>query len=177
MKINKTYLRTLLAGLVVFLVAAIIFSCASKPVENTHTIENRIENRTDSVKETKINNAILDTLKVTIAPVKTSKPECDSITQAALNQALEQLNSRKQSGDNEAGVYYDKLKRQLVMWQKVNATLNEKLAVKQKEISIKGDKQIVKIPVKFIPFWIKVLAWIGFATLCFVAWRIARIFI
>jgi hypothetical protein len=165
---------TLISGLAI---AMLLFGCASKPIENTHTIERIIEHKTDSVRSTEVNKAILDSLIIQVAKVKTAKPECDSITQATLDQVLRQLNSRKKSGDNEAGIYFDELKNQLVIWQKINETLNEKLATNRENTDINREKEKVKVPVKYIPWWVKYLAYLGAATLLYVAYRISRIWI
>jgi hypothetical protein len=171
----KLFLKVFITFIACLAIAMLLFGCASKPIESTHTIERIIEHKTDSVKTTQVNAAILDSLVIKIAKVKTAKPECDSITQATLDQVLKQLNSRKKSGDNEAGIYYDELKGQIIAWQKIAETYNEKLATNKEKIYIKGDKQIVKIPVKYIPWWVKCLAYLGAATLVYVVWRISRI--
>ena len=98
-------------------------------------------------------------------------------TQATVDQLLSQLNNRKKSGDNEAGIYYDKLKKMLVIWQKMAQTQNETLTTSKVNTDTKAEKQIVKVPVKYIPLWVKILAWTGFGFLLYIAWRIARIFI
>lgn len=165
---------TLISGLAI---AMLLFGCASKPIENNHTIEQIIKHKTDSVKVTQVNKAIQDSLIIQVAKVKTAKPECDSITQATLDQVLKQLNSRKKSGDNEAGIYYDELKGQIIAWQKIAETYKEKLATNKEKIYIKGDKEIIKIPVKYIPWWVKYLAYLGAATLLYGAYRISRIWI
>jgi hypothetical protein len=120
----KLFLKIAVTLIACLAIVVLLFGCASKPIENTHTIERIIEHKSDSVSSTQVNKAILDSLIIQIAKVKTAKPECDSITQATLDQVLRQLNSRKKSGDNEAGIYFDELKNQLVIWQKINETLN-----------------------------------------------------
>jgi hypothetical protein len=173
----KTFFQTLCILIVLFALSLLFKSCAPKPIQSTHTIERIIEHHTDSVKTTAINKAIIDSLMIQIAKVKTAKPECDSITQATVDQLLSQLNNRKKSGDNEAGIYYDKLKKMLVIWQKMAQTQNETLAINKENKDTKAEQLIIKVPVKYIPLWVKILAWIGFGFLLYVVWRIVRIFI
>jgi exopolysaccharide biosynthesis protein len=173
----KLFLKVLVTFIAFLAITILLFGCASKPIASTHTIERIIEHKTDSVRSTQVNAAILDSLITKIAKVKTAKPECDSITQAALDQVLKQLNSRKKSGNNEAGIYYDELKSQIIAWQKIAETYSEKLATNKEKIYIKGDKQIVNVPVKYIPWWVEYLAYLGAATLLYVAYRISRIWI
>jgi hypothetical protein len=165
---------TLISGLAI---AMLLFGCASKPIENSHTIEHIIEYKTDSVKVTQVNKAILDSLIIQVGKVTTAKPECDSITQATLDQVLRQLNSRKKSGDNEAGFYYDELKRQIVAYIKEGETRNENTATNKAKTETSKEKEIVKIPVKYIPWWAKTLAFLGGITLIYVGYRVSRIFL
>lgn len=174
----KLYLTVILFATILSLITVLFSGCASrKPIESTHTTERIIEIKTDSSKVTEVNKAIIDSLIIVIAKVKTAKPECDSITQTTLDNVLAQLNTRKKSGDNEAGIYYDKLKKMIVIYSKLAETKTENTAVNKKLTDVKAEKQIISIPVKYIPLWVKILAWIGGLTVVFVIWRIARIFI
>lgn len=173
------FLGVLIAILFLFSFMICVTACVSKkPIENTHTIERIVEIKADSVKTTEISKAILDSLIIKVAKVKTSKPECDSITQAALDQVLSQLNTYKKSGDNEAGVRYDEKLKQLVLLLKIAQSKNQNVATNK---SAKEKEKEVLPPViiekKFIPRWVKILAWIGGLSLVFWAWRIYRIFI
>lgn len=166
--------------LILFLSAFMtLVSCGSgKPIQNTHTIERIIEQKTDSIKTTEVSKAILDSLIIKVAKVKTSKPECDSITQATLDQVLRQLNTYKKSGDNETGVQYDEKLNRLVLWLKQAESKNQNSAT-SKSVNDKAKEVLppVIVKVKFIPFWVKILAWIGGITLAFLGWRFGRIFI
>jgi hypothetical protein len=172
----KLFLKVLLF-IAFFAFAMFLYGCASKPIQNTHTIERIIEHRTDSVKTTKVNAAILDSLIIQIAKVKTAKPECDSITQATLDQVLKQLNTSKKSGYNEAKIYYDELLKQITVILKQAETKTVNTATKKTDTDTSKNKEIVKVEVKYIPWWVKCLAYCGFACLLYVAWRISRIWI
>jgi hypothetical protein len=173
----KLFLKVFVTFITCLAIAILLFGCASKPIESTHTIERIIEHKTDSVRSTEVNKAILDSLIIQVGKVATAKPECDSITQATLDQVLSQLNSRKKSGDNEAGVYYDQLKRQIVAYIKEAETRNEKTSTNKEKTETSKEKEIIKIPVKYIPWWAKTLAFLGGITLVYVAYRISRIWI
>lgn len=171
----QTFMKVVFFISIAFLVTILINSCASKPVQNTHTIERIIEHRTDSVKTTHVNAAILDSLIIQVAKVKTAKPECDSITQATLDQVLKQLNTSKKSGYNEAKIYYDDLLKQIIVILKQAETKTENTATKKIDTDTSKLKEIIKV--KYIPWWVKWLAWWGFATLLYIAWRISRIWL
>lgn len=173
----KQLIQVIVISLLAIALSYLVWGCASKPIENTKTKEIVSYTRKDSVKITVINGAINDTLKLNIATVKTVKPECDSVAQLELERTLKLLNSYKSSGENKQGVYYDALKKQLVMWQKLAQTKNENTATSYKYIYIKADKEIKKIPVKYIPWWVKSLAFIGLLTLIYITYRISRIWI
>ncbi|MCV9929047.1 hypothetical protein OIU83_15385 [Flavobacterium sp. LS1R49] len=174
---TKLFLKVLLFTLFYLALCIVLHSCKAKPMENSHTTQTVIASTKDSVKTTVISGAINDTLKIQLPKVQTAKPECDSITKAELQRVLQLLNSHKKSGDNEAGIYYDSLKNQIVAWQKIAQTKNENTTTNKKYIYLKGDNLIKYVPVKYIPLWVKILASIGFATLLFVCYRISRIFI
>lgn len=161
-----------------FAIASTAFSCATKaPIESTHTVERILEIKTDSVKVTEVNRAISDSLILNIPVVKTSNPQCDSITQNELNRVLGLLNTYKKSGQNETRIYYNPKKNQIVAWQKIPETKNQFTNTnKSNKASLKEIKYI-KLPYKYIPFWVKVLAWIGGLTFAYIVWRIVRIFI
>jgi hypothetical protein len=165
---------TLISGLAI---AMLLFGCASKPIENTHTIERIIEHKTDSVRSTEVNKAILDSLIIQVGKVATAKPECDSITQATLDQVLKQLNTSKKSGYNEAKIYYDELLKKIIVILKQGETKTENTVTKKTDTDKATEIEIVKVPVKYIPWWVKYLAYLGAATLLYVAYRISRIWI
>ncbi|KLT67934.1 hypothetical protein [Flavobacterium sp. ABG] len=173
----KLFLKVFVFILLYSSLCIALHGCASKPIESNRTIETVSNHKKDSIKTTVINNAINDTLKIQIPKIQTIKPECDSITKAEIQRVLELLNSRKKSGDNEAGLYYDSLKNQIIAWQKIAQTKNETTATNKEKIYIKGDHTIKHVPVKYIPFWVKILAYLGGAFLVFLSWRIGRIFI
>jgi len=132
-----------------------------KTFRKTHTIERVVTYKADSLKVTVVNQAVLDSLFIPVSKVKTLKPECDSITQITLDQLLVQLNSKKKSGDNEMGIYYDTIKKMIVGWQKMTETQNEKSASNKTTNAIAIEKESVEVPVKYIPFWVKILAVLG----------------
>jgi len=173
----KTFLQTLLVLALVFMLTLLMNGCASKPLEKTHTIERVVTYKSDSLKVTVVNQAVLDSLFIQVSKVKTLKPECDSITQITLDQLLVQLNSKKKSGDNEMGIYYDKIKKMIVGWQKMAETQNEKSASNKTTNTIAVEKESVEVPVKYIPFWVKILAVLGVISLGVVVWRVAKIWV
>lgn len=105
----QLFLKVLFCVLCCFALCLALSGCKAKPIESNHTIETVLSQKKDSVKSIVINGAINDTLKIQVSKVQTAKPECDSITKAELERVLKLLNTRKKSGDNESGIYYDSL--------------------------------------------------------------------
>ncbi|WP_123875939.1 hypothetical protein [Flavobacterium araucananum] len=173
----KLFLKVLFCALCCLALCLALYGCKAKPNETNHTVETVLSQKKDSVKSIVVNGAINDTLKIQVPEIRTSKPECDSVTKAELQYLLSLLDSYKKSGDNESGIYYDKLKKQIIAWQKIAQTKNENTVTNTKTIYIKGDKLIKYVPVKYIPLWVKILAFIGGLAIVFLCWRIARIFI
>jgi biopolymer transport protein ExbD len=173
----KLFLKVIAFLLIYFALCIVLHGCASKPIQNNRTIETVVTHKKDSIKTTVINNAVNDTLKIQVPKIQTAKPECDSITKAEVERVLELLNTSKKSGDNETGIYYDNLKNQIIAWQKIAETKNETTATSKEYIYLKGDKSVEYVQVKYIPFWVKILAYLGGVFLVFLSWRIGRIFI
>lgn len=120
------------------------------------------------------NQAIIDSLKISIGEIKTSKPECDSITQAAIKELLNRLNTKKISGNNSFGAYYDTLKNEIVMYANIAATQNEK--IKELEWKLSRKEQITNEtkPLKYIPKEVKVLAFFGLLLLLYFLYTILK---
>lgn len=139
----------------------VIIGCKAKPIINTFdkqkitTIDILKEKTTDN------NLAIIDSLKILISNVKTSNPECDSITNAKIDELLLQINSKKISGGNSFGVYYDKLKKELIAYAKIGATKTEITNENNFKTENLKEYSVKEIPVKYIPKWIQYLAIFG----------------
>ncbi|WP_130736742.1 hypothetical protein [Flavobacterium sp. J27] len=160
-----------------FMVLSCIVSCKSKqPVKEIHTVEKTIEKQKDSTSVTKISNAIIDSLKVKIAEIKTAKPECDSITNAKIQELLSQIEVSKTSGDNEIGFYYDQIKKMLVAYAKTGQSTNKETNTNNVTKETEKDNLIKEIPVQFTPKWVKILAGLGVLFIIFLVWRFSKIF-
>ena len=168
------FIKVLFFLTLLFLFFTLFQGCAAKPIENKHTIERIVDRKTDTVKLIEINQAIDDVLIVKVAKVKTAKPECDSITQATLDQVLKQLNTSKKSGYNEAKLYYDSILKQIVVGIKVGKTENNSLTIKAATTIQEKEKQVVPIRVKYVPFWAKFLSLWGGISFCYVVYKISR---
>lgn len=173
----RIFFKTISIALLGILFCFLFNRCAPKPLQNTKETTQVSIVKKDSSKTTTINKAILDSLFITVEKVKTEKPECDSITQANLDQILKQLNSHKKSGDNEAGIYYDQLKKMIVAWQKVGQTQNEQIKINSKASNTILEKGKIEVPVKYIPTWIRYLSYLGIAFIVFLVWRFSKIWL
>lgn len=160
------------------IIAGLLFvSCKAKqPVKEIHTIEKTIEKSKDSVSITEISNAIIDSLKIKISEIKTSKPECDSITNAKIQELLSQIEVSKTSGDNELGFYYDQIQKILVAYAKTGQSINKETNVKNDNKETEKDNHLKEIPVPYIPKWVKWLAGFGVLFIIFLVWRFSLIF-
>lgn len=173
----RIFFKTISIALLAILFCFLFNRCAPKPLQNTKEVTQISVIKKDSSKITTMNKAILDSLFIEVKKVKTAKPECDSIAQANLDQILKQLNSRKKSGDNEAGIYYDELKKMIVAWQKVGQTQSEQVKTNSRERNNINEKEKIEIPVKYIPAWIRYLSYLGIAFIVFLVWRFSKIWL
>lgn len=158
--------------LLIILLASSLFlvSCKAKPLPPEKHIEILKEKDTTShIKTIDNSKAIIDSLRIYIGQIKTSKPECDSVTQAAIENLLRTLNTSKQSGDNSYEIKYNQLLKRLDLIVKIGATKNEATTdYKAKEIykyfKITPAPVIVKAP---LPKWQLYLMIIGIGTLLY----------
>lgn len=154
----------------------LLASCGKKAIESTHTIERITTHKRDSVVNREISKAISDSLFVAIGNIKTSKPECDSITNAKIQELLRQISSMKKSGNNELGFYYDEINKKLVAYGKVGQSIDEKIKILNDLLDKTTDKEIKEIPVEYIPKWVQYLAWLGCAFIVLAAIKIYKKF-
>lgn len=142
--------------------AFLVLSCKSqKPITYTQSKETNIATEVRTESERIKSLAILDSLKIAIEKVSTTRPECDSLTNAKIDELLAKINTQKSSGNNSYGFYFDKLKRELVAYATIGATQSENKSQQVNTQKTIVEKETVKIPVKFIPKWLQYLAWIG----------------
>ena len=169
-------LKNLFTLLIVLVASTVLVNCKAKAPQNTHTIERIIETRNDTISSKEISKAITDSLFIKINEIKSSKPECDSLINLEIQKLLKAVATKKQSGDNQLGFYYDEINNMLVAYGSISENINEKLKIieslKQKET----DKKVEIIQVKYVPKWIKILAIIGALFFVWLGWRFYRIF-
>jgi hypothetical protein len=153
-----------------------VVGCKAKPIISTNNKET--EKTSEIVKEKTTNNnlAVIDSLKILIQKVKTSKPECDSITNAKIDELLLQINSKKISGDNSFGVYYDKLRKELIAYTKLGATKTEITSNHNYKTETIKEVSVKEIPVKYVPKWIQILACIGAGAIAFGIFKLVKRF-
>lgn len=173
----KTYINTkFLNSLAILLSVGLLTGCkSSQPVatSNSENIKKEIlENRTE--KEVIKNQAIIDSLKILIGQIKTSRPECDSIANAEIKKLLSRLNNKKTSGNNSYGIYFDELKNELVSYAQIAETQNEKIIELENKLFAEINKKSESKPVKYIPKEVRVLALFGSLTLLYILYRILK---
>lgn len=134
----------------VFLFSSILItgcSSAKKMKQETTLIKSEIQ-KTDSIKNTVVNQEIEDKLITPIIQSNTGNTVLDSLVNAKVDEILSKLNTSKNSGDNGYKLIYDKLKKQLEFYARIAQTQSENIAVNNK-----NDKIIIqekRIPVEVI---------------------------
>lgn len=166
-------MKKLLTYLTALLIVTLVISCRTKQLPPDTQVTASSSNSSLHEKEKTDNSkAILDSLRLLLAKVKTSRPECDSICQAEVDKAYSLLNMMKQSGDNSYELKYDALKRQLDLVMKIAATKNTDKAVVA-ETDKKSDSQSVRyVTIKVIPDFYRYSAYLGWAAAAFIGLRI-----
>lgn len=166
LKQNKILLLLLLFVWILGLVG-----CKAK--QETQRTEKEIVIQNDTVFITQ-NQRVVDTLFVKIPEIISQKPECDSIANAEIQKLLKQLQTKKKSGSNEYGFYYDQYKKQLVAYAKLDSTFSVYKSNRiEKQHNTTEVKTIYRTE-KYVPFWIKILAGIGALALIYVVWKLKK---
>ncbi|CAM3968811.1 hypothetical protein FLCU109888_11565 [Flavobacterium cucumis] len=132
---------------------------------------------TDHKKE--ISKAVADSIAKILPLIKTGDTNCDSICNEKTTELLESLNFYKQSGNNNYKLVFDKNKRLLSFVANLQETISELQTKSEKKARIFTKTKTITITktVSYVPFWVKLLAWIGGISSLFLAWRFGRIFI
>lgn len=97
-----------------------------------------------------------DTIFVNIPLIITEKKECDSICQKELNRWLLSVEASKKNGSLSQGIYFDKYKNQLVLYQNAAEQLNISKNNIEKLSQVKEKEHIKEVKTPYIPtfFWI-----------------------
>jgi hypothetical protein len=158
------------ALLMILLISSMfLISCKSKQLPpDTHTEISKQKDSISHIQITDNSKAIIDSLSIVIGKIKTDKPECDSVTQAAIENLLQSLNTSKQSGDNSYKIKYNDLLKRLDLVIKIGATKNE-VTKDYKSKDIFYNRFITKtITVKApLPKWQLYLMIIGIGTILY----------
>lgn len=166
----KTALAYFFTFLMILLVSSLfLISCKAKPLPpDLHTEILKEKDSSSHIKTIDHSKAIIDSLRIYIGQIKTTKPECDSVTQAAIENLLRNIETSKQSGDNSYEIKYNQLLKRLDLIVKVGATKNEvtkDYVLKDKFIDRYITKTItIKEP---LPKWQLYLIIIGVATILY----------
>ncbi|MFK8297340.1 hypothetical protein ACI76O_05350 [Capnocytophaga cynodegmi] len=136
-----------------------LLSCKSTQQTSQNT-EKQIVTINDTIYIVK-NQKITDTILVSVPKVKTIKPECDSLINSELQNQLKRLQTKKKSGSNEYGFYYDAYKNVLVAYAQLDSTFTEYKSKHTDKQSTKSETKTIYKTEKYVPFWVKILAWIG----------------
>ena len=150
--------------------------CKAQPLVIKSNIETEKTYEITTDKVTNNNLEIKDSLKILIQNVRSAVPECDSITNAKIDELLAQINLRKTSGGNSFGIYYDKLRKELIAYTKLGATKTEVTSNHNYKTEILKEVSVKEIPVRYVPKWIQILAYIGAGAIAYGVFRIVKIF-
>ena len=165
------------AFLLVLATTSFLFvGCKSKkPTTETNT-KDSIFNSVATDTKTEISKAIEDSISKFIPATKTGVKDCDSICDEKVTDLLQQLNFSKTSGNNSYKLLYDKHNRLLSFVVKQEQTINELKSKQEVKARYFTKTKTITITKTYVPFWVKVLAWIGAFSLLFWCYRISKIF-
>lgn len=170
---HKDFVRALifwLAVLLLFLAGSeLLISCKAKKPLIDSKISEVISNEKTVVKENNEKSlAVSDTVFVPVGNIITGSEDCDKKCNDALQKQLQGLNTKKKSGNNETGFYYDKYKKMLVAYSNLGET-NSRLRDSISQIYKSDHKSEIKpvlVPAEFskeekFNLWVGRLFWVG----------------
>ena len=102
-----------------------------------------------------------DTIFVNIPLIITEKKECDSICQKELNRWLLSVEASKKNGSLSQGIYFDKYKNQLVLYQNAAEQLNINKNQVASLSQVKEKEHIKEIKKAYIPTFFWVMTFLG----------------
>lgn len=139
----------------------LLCSCGRKPIQSV--IEKKSTDTLAVVKTTVTDNSkpINAQLVIPVPIIKSIKPECDSIAQAALDDAIRRMNVIQRSGDNKFQLLYDEHTRLLTMYADLAATKNVLQTTDTTKKHTDSEKARLEIPVPYVPKLYKYSAWFG----------------
>lgn len=128
-----------------------------------------------------IREALNDSLKVKIGEIRTAKPECDSVCQVKIDEILSQIDSKKSSSKSELGFLYDKYKKTLIAYGKIQQSYDSiHSSSKVKNYKLKKTLTITKTLEKKLSKEEKINLWTGrifwVILILFLGYRISKIF-
>lgn len=140
----------------------------------THKVAQQSTSTFQKIKDTlyiERSNPVHDTLYITVPTIRTIRPECDSLCQQELQRTLAQLATAKQAGANSYGVYYDRYRQQLVLYQNLKEQYDTYRSHQEQM-----QTSLFKLqPVPYIPTWAKVLAGIGVLVIIYICYKITSL--
>ncbi|MFJ1491542.1 hypothetical protein [Capnocytophaga canis] len=120
------------------------------------------------------NQRVTDTIFMSVPKVKTIKPECDSLINSELQNQLKRLQTKKKSGNNEYGFYYDEYKKTLTAYATLDSTFTKYKSNHTDKQSTYTETITIYKTEKYIPFGVKILAWIGAISLIYIGFKIKK---
>ena len=112
------------------------------------------------------NQPIQDKIFIPVPTVRTHDAQCDSICQLEVIRALKNIQTSKQSGNNDYGFYFDNYKNRLIGYVNVGSTTDKSFSSNISDH--KTNDTTTTIYESYVPLWVKILAYFGvFAILYF----------
>ncbi|MDO5106495.1 hypothetical protein [Capnocytophaga sp.] len=140
---------------------AIAFLTACKGVQShSDTVRTDFFSRQNELFVMK-NLRINDSLVLPVPMPETRDKKCDSLCQIEVQRLLKLLNTKKKSGSNEYGFYYDEYKKTLTAYAILDSTFSAFKTEKSQQKTENYRFEIVRVSEKYVPVWIQILAWIG----------------
>ena len=138
--------KTLLA---LIFICLIVGSCKTQqPINSTDKVEDKVHDTVKIFLNVNHTEAIHDTTKFRTPKFSTGNANCDSVCNLRYTQWLKSLNTKKSSGKNNEGMYYDSIQHMLIQYANLDAKNDSLTKIIKSHSENKSEQTIKEIPVK-----------------------------
>lgn len=134
---------------VFFLIMFIATSCKTQlPINSSDKVSDKIHDTVKIYVNVDHTQAIHDTTKIATPKFSTGNANCDSVCNLRYTQWLKSLNTKKSSGKNNEGLYYDSIQHMLIQFANIGAKNDSLTKIIKTHTENNSEQKVIKIPVK-----------------------------
>lgn len=151
-----------------------VLSCRSIQ-EVQHEKHHHFLQKTDTIFIEKT-RALSDTLFIQVPVIQTIDKKCDTLCQEEMQRLLAKLHTKSHQQGTQKGIYYDALKKQLVLYTQLQEEFSLYKSQHTNNLQVSDKQKIKEVPVSYVPLWAKIFSGIGAIALIYAIIRLSLYF-